>query len=147
MTNGVMKADSLSIKCILSELATHPGLTVQHLSARTGMSVSYVHKCLRFSVHHNLLGCVPLESDPTGKKRGWYTAADLPAVSARWDQIAGQRAAVRSQIGIAKLRDRRESNTPEMGANPVHRIVKAGSKKPLPFQVRAARSVFDLGAA
>lgn len=147
MTNGVMKADSLSIKRLLFELAAHPGLTVQQLSARCGMSVSYVHKCLRFSVHHELLGCVPLESDPTGRARGWYTATDLPTANARWDQIAGHRAAARSQISIAKLRDRRESNAPEVGANPVHRIIKAGSKKPLPFQVKAARSVFDLGVA
>lgn len=145
MTNGVMKADSVSIQRLLAEIATHPGLTVAHLSARTGMSGRYVEKCLRFAGHHKLAGCVPQESDPAGKARGWYTAADLPIVRERWEQIAAQRAEVRTKNRVAKLQQR--DNEREMGAKVVHRLVKAGSKKPLPFQVRAARSVFDLGAA
>lgn len=144
MTNGVMKADSLSIRRLMAEIATHPGLTVAQLSARCGMSGSYVHKCLRFAVHHEMLGCVHLESDPKGKAMGWYTAADLPLVRERWEQIACQRAGDRTHARLAKLQQQRGKEQ-EMGAQPVHRKVKAGSKRPLPFQVQAARSVFDLG--
>lgn len=147
MTDGAMKADSLSIQKLTAEIATHPGLTVDQLSARLGMSVSYLRKCFRFSVHHNLLGCVPLEFDQTGRLRGWYTAKDLPIVQQRWDKIAGERAEKRGKARLAKLREKEDKSPTDAGLRVVHRIVKAGSKKPLPFQVKAARSVFDLGAA
>lgn len=133
MKAGYPSQTSPVMLLVAGELQRRPGVTAAEFGAARGWSASHTSSCLSMAKHYGLAGYV---RDKAGSR--WYPADLLEAakLAAATEKRAreSQRAAMRRGKTTAwHLRD--------LADVPVHRV---GATGPLPFRVKAARSVFDL---
>lgn len=136
MRAGDPSRDSPTMQMIVAELKRQPGVSAAQFGAARGWSASHTSSCLSMAKHYGLAGYV---RDKAGSR--WYhadalEAAKLAAATEKRARESNRAAMRRGRTTLWQLRD--------LPDKPVHRV---GASGPLPFEVNAARSVFDLAGA
>lgn len=136
MRAGDPSRDSPTMQMIVAELKRQPGVSAAQFGAARGWSASHTSSCLSMAKHYGLAGYV---RDKAGSR--WYPAdlldaAKLAAATEKRARESKRAAMRRGKTTAWHLRDLTDV--------PVHRV---GATGPLPFRVKAARSVFDLAGA
>jgi hypothetical protein len=146
MTRGAITTEWPSLQSAVDMIAGWPGMTTMEIARRRCWSYSFTLKVLGVARRAALIDLVPCD-DETGPGRGriWFAARDLPAARNSWEEVRKERADILHRKELERLKKHKKQKADGFGSRMVHRKIKAGSTKPLPFVVRAPCSVFALG--
>ena len=136
MRAGDPSRDSPTMKLVAAELRERPGVTAAQFGDARGWSPSHTSSCLSMAKHYGLAGYVRSKSGVH-----WYPAEALEAAKLA---AAAERRSRGSRAYVLRAKGIKAWHLRELTDRPVQRV---GASGPLPFEVKAARSVFDLAGA
>lgn len=133
MKAGYPSQTSPIMRRVADELQRRPGVTAAEFGKAFGWSASHTSGCLAMAKRYGLAGYVRDAEASRWYPAGLLEAAKLAAVAAARARESRRASMRRGKTTAWHLRDLTDV--------PVHRV---GATGPLPFRVKAARSVFDL---
>lgn len=143
MTKGVITVESVAGRLAVAEVRRNPGKTSGQHAKSCGWSESHMSKSLTAMKKAGLVGFVRENRIPV-----WYVAEMIPAAQAAARAASKAAEAEQNKAALRRWRIKKGQGDAwekrELSDYPTHHINATG---PLPFVVKAPRSVFELGAA